>query len=309
MGWHTTEEPITARGFWSRIGASLQALQIEFVEDCKDDVRDIMRYCRNLEEVHIQRSDWTRADDEILVQCITSFGSQLDYLGIPNLNSANVGRVLEACSRARIRIDLPDDISGHVLQAAASRLDSVTAHSVYIFDLDIWSMCRSLREMDMFVTTSAELQKVFSSPLRSLEKLTAVFRAACTATAISDLLTQIAYSTGALRMVKLGAYVITQSGFGNVVRSNHSPEIAEIFMRSLPLDDVTALIVRALLKAPKLLHLRIAQSAYPYLALDHTHEDYSIYPSVYNEEVRNTCNSIRLSSRRVRVRVFGFYYL
>lgn len=48
-----SEREKTPPGFWSCIGASLVTLQIEFIENCAEEVRGIMTYCRNLKELVI----------------------------------------------------------------------------------------------------------------------------------------------------------------------------------------------------------------------------------------------------------------
>lgn len=97
----------------------------------------------------------------------------------------------------------------------------------------------------------------------------------------------------------------------NLVGNNLRLEIEEIFISNAATEEATASSITEVLKAEKLVHLRIAQSSYPLLAPDHMGEDeeYPYYSAVFCKKVKDACSKIRFSGRIVRVRVFGIDYL
>lgn len=80
-------------------------------------------------------------------------------------------------------------------------------------------------------------------------------------------------------------------------------------MSNVAVENVTVSVAKELLKAPNLKHLRIAQLKHPHFVVNHMDEEYSCCTAIHYNSVRDVCNSIRLSSRQVRVRVFGYDYL
>lgn len=97
------------------------------------------------------------------------------------------------------------------------------------FPLDLWNLCKNLRELIHLEISTIALENVFAAPLCSFRKLTLV-PAPCTLSEISKLVNQIVQSTETLQMLRFGYSTASAAMFGSLVSGNPCLEIAEIFL-------------------------------------------------------------------------------
>lgn len=299
-------EKTTEGKLWETIGDTLEFLRIRELKYGNETIMRIEKYCRKLTSVHIEKMEDC---ETIYLECLRSFGSQLEFASIPDISKVDLKDTVKSCAKARFKL-FPCHVDlGRTLNVLGDQLEDVMClnYDRLLSDSEIeWAPSRNLLWVQLKLCNEKHIRAFLESPKRLLRDFD-LFLANdhYKRTNLEDIMDLIADNTGALEKFTLTTELpqaLHSSAFASLIKRNVLLSQVRILTRGpkprVLLRDRMAeitVILESFLKIPNLDQL---------ILNDREHGGVE-----RSEQIEKICNSYRYRNRKVHVMVFGIDYL
>lgn len=143
-------QDICFEDFWETAGATLEVLtELRTEHSLICEINTIQRHCRNLKSISLIEQD--KEDIAGITALLASYGAQLEYAYLREMNIRQIRTVANACPNARFRVGFYDTpISPACLRIHGPRLEKASIHKITAGHKrsswkNAWGKCINLR--------------------------------------------------------------------------------------------------------------------------------------------------------------------
>ncbi len=209
---------------WEKVGGTLEKLCVTFMFPAFKEIRKIQQHCRKIRWLHIPEEERINA---ALAECIASYGKQLEYAFLPDMNQSQLEAVVTACPNASFHMSIEEMSHGYSLKLVGSRLEKAVLFTdgvKYFRRLTKgWNACPNVKNVVFMEEVSLSYVKaMFTKPKPALMKLELVIDPGAEKSTVKEIVDCIAEGTGALRYLNLTIEGLADCLFDKLVARNRS---------------------------------------------------------------------------------------
>lgn len=286
---------------WQKIGATLEVLDVAFHFPCAGEIVKIEKHCRKIRHLHVEEEE---AINTALASCLASYGDQLEFASLFDMNEQQLQQVVSSCKKAKFTLFLEEADTITTLNIIGAQLDSASVSlDNNVFDSDeqlraAWDVCENLRTLHIVSDCSSDdLRRVCNAPKNNLKIVNLYINDQQTGDSAKEIIGTLANGTCALEDIELHCVDPPVGTFDSLVARNSSTlKKVYIYVHNRMSDESAHDVVDKFLHdTDKLEELEV--------------EDGLRKRRNYVKGIEDLCRRYRYRHRRVCVEVLGYPYL
>ncbi len=252
----TDKSDVGRTDLWKKVGGTLEKLGVTFTFSAFKEIRKIQQHCRKIRWLHIPVEERVNL---ALAECIVSYGEQLEYAFLANMNQSQLEAIVTACPNAVFHVYMNGRSHGYSLQLVGSCLQRAVLFRCTVNDFcrltKGWNACPNIEKAALFKEVSLSyVRAMFTKPKPVLLELEIFIGFGEEMSTVRKIVDCIAEGTGALRHLNLTIGGLADGLFDKLVARNQS--LQEFICRADVYEDDgkcdVVKMVEGILKLPKL---------------------------------------------------------
>ena len=209
---------------WEKVGATLEALSVTYTFPAFKEIRTIQQHCREIRWLHILGTEHI---NPTLAECFVSYGEQLEYAFLPDMNESQLEAIVSACPNAVFGMCIEKMSHANSLELAGSRLEKAALFTKGVYNFSFlkkgWNACPNIEKVVLLDEVSLSyVRAIFTEPKPALLELELLIDLGEESSEVREIVDCIAEGTGSLRYFYLTTDGLADGLFDKLVARNQS---------------------------------------------------------------------------------------